>query len=54
MNSCLSSYGFRQTITYQPGYRYWPFQGIEAGIYLAMAAALLAVTFYIIRHRDAY
>jgi hypothetical protein len=29
-------------------------QGIEAGLYLAMAAAMLSVTFYVIRHRDAY
>jgi hypothetical protein len=53
VNSCLSRYGFRLITTYQPGYRYWPFQGIETGIYLALAAAMLAVTFYVIRRRDA-
>ena len=51
--SCLSRLGFRQFVTYQPGSRYWAFQGIEAGIYVAIAAALLAVTFYVIRRRDA-
>jgi hypothetical protein len=51
--SCAGRYGFRQYTTYQPGYHYWPLQGIEAGLYLALAAALLAVTFYAVRRRDA-
>jgi hypothetical protein len=51
--SCLDRAGFRQFVTYQPGSRYWAFQGIETGIYVALAAALLAVTVYVIRHRDA-
>jgi hypothetical protein len=51
--SCLSREGFRQFVTYQPASRYWAFQGIETGIYVAVAAALLAVAFYGIRHRDA-
>jgi hypothetical protein len=37
----------------QPASRYWPFQGIETGIYLLLAAALIAVTFAILRRRDA-
>lgn len=49
--SCLSRLGFHNFVTYQPGSRYWAFQGIEAGIYAAIAAALLAVS--VIRHRDA-
>lgn len=51
--SCMQSAGFRQFVSYQPGSRYWAFQGIETGIYLALAAAVLAVTFYVIRRRDA-
>jgi len=51
--ACMSRYGFRQAITYQPAWRYWPFQGIETGIYLLLAAALLAVAWYAIRRRDA-
>ena len=51
--SCMQSAGFRQFVTYQPADRYWIFQGIEAGIFVALAAVLLAVTFYVIRHRDA-
>ena len=51
--SCLQASGFRGFTTYQPAYHYWPFQGIETGIYLALAAALLAVTYLILRYRDA-
>ena len=51
--SCLRSAGFRQFVTYQPASRYWPFQGIETGIYLLLAAALVGVTWYLVRRRDA-
>jgi hypothetical protein len=51
--SCMQVSGFRGFTTYQPASHYWPFQGIETGIYLALAAALLAVTVLVIRHRDA-
>jgi len=30
-------------ITYQPASRYWAFQGIETGIFVVLAAALIAV-----------
>jgi ABC-type transport system involved in multi-copper enzyme maturation permease subunit len=51
--SCMQTSGFRGFTTYQPAYHYWPFQGIETGIYLALAAILLAVTFFVVRYRDA-
>jgi ABC-type transport system involved in multi-copper enzyme maturation permease subunit len=51
--SCMQSAGYRQLISYQPGWRYWPFQGIETGIYLLLAAVLVAVAWYVVRHRDA-
>jgi hypothetical protein len=51
--SCMQSAGFRQFITYQPADRYWPFQFIETGIFVALAAALIAVTFAVISRRDA-
>ncbi len=51
--SCMQRAGFRQAVTYQPGWRYWPFQGIETVIYLLFAAALVAVAWYVIRRRDA-
>jgi hypothetical protein len=51
--SCMQAHGWRGFITYQPASRYWPFQGIETGIYLLLAAALIAVTFAVVRRRDA-
>ena len=51
--SCLTSHGYSQYITYQPAARYWPFQFIEAGIFVALAAALIAVAFAVINRRDA-
>jgi hypothetical protein len=44
--------GFRQFMTYQPTDRYWVFQGIETGIYVAQAA-VLAFTFSRVKRRDA-
>jgi len=51
--SCMQAGGFRGFTTYQPASHYWPFQGIETGIFLALAAGLLAVTFAVVRNRDA-
>jgi hypothetical protein len=38
---------------YQPGDRFWTFQGIEAAIFVALALALLALTLWWMRHRIA-
>jgi hypothetical protein len=43
---CLDRLGFREHITYQPASRYWPFQWIETGIFLALAFALAGVCFW--------
>ncbi len=51
--SCMQAHGWRGFASYQPASRYWPFQGIETGIYILLAAALIAVTFVIVRRRDA-
>jgi hypothetical protein len=53
VNGCLQHAGWRQFLSYQPISRWWAFQGIETGIYLAVAAALIAITFYAVRRRDA-
>jgi hypothetical protein len=45
--------GFRSFLTYQPGDRYWTFQGIETGIFLVLAAALVALTAAVLLRRDA-
>jgi hypothetical protein len=44
---------FHGFITYQPASRYWAFQGIEFGIFAALAAALIAVTAVVLLRRDA-
>lgn len=49
----ITSHGFRQVVTYQPAWRYWPFQGIETGIYLVLAVALPAIAWFAVRRRDA-
>jgi hypothetical protein len=51
--SCMQAHGWRAFAAYQPSSRYWPFQGIETGIYVLLAAVLVAVTFAIVRRRDA-
>jgi hypothetical protein len=51
--ACMAHLGYRSFTTYQPGYRFWPFQFIEAGIFAALAAVLIAVTFFLVRRRDA-
>jgi hypothetical protein len=43
---CLASRGVREAITYQPASRYWPFQWIETGIFLALALALAWFCFW--------
>ena len=49
--ACMAHLGYRSFTTYQPGYRFWPFQFIEAGIFAAIAAGLVAVTFLVVRRR---
>jgi len=52
-NQCLARAGYHNFLSYQPASRYWAFQGIETGIFVALALVLLAVTFYVVRNRDA-
>jgi len=51
--SCVQSQGFRGFTTYQPSSRFWAFQGIETGIFAAMALALIVATFVVVRRGDA-
>ena len=41
----------RQVVEYQPAYRYWPFQGIEASIFFGMSAMLLGTTVGVVKRR---
>ncbi|KQW48480.1 hypothetical protein ASC77_06905 [Nocardioides sp. Root1257] len=49
----LSQHGYTQVISYQPDHRYWTFQWIELGWLLALSAALLAITFWLLRRMSA-
>jgi hypothetical protein len=51
--ACMARLGYRSFATYQPGYRFWPFQFIETGLFVALAGALIAVAFLVVRRRDA-
>jgi hypothetical protein len=47
----LKRRGYRQQVTYQPSSRFWPFQWIETGIYIALALVLAGFCFWRLRHR---
>jgi hypothetical protein len=49
----LNQHDVYQRLLYQPADRYWRFQFIEAAIYLALTAALVAATLVMLRRRDA-
>lgn len=51
--SCLSAHRAYQHITYLPANRFWPVQGVESGIFLALALALALVTYWLITTREA-
>ena len=50
---CLGTHGYRTVFSYQPAGRYWAFQGIEAAIFVALAALLVLVAFRLVARRDA-
>ncbi len=45
---CLAAHGYRVLETFQPANRFWLFQGIEAGIFLALTIALLGLTILVL------
>jgi hypothetical protein len=47
----LAPHGVAGWILYQPGDRFWTFQGIEAGIFLALAVLLVGLTVYWVTRR---
>jgi hypothetical protein len=47
----MARYHLRMRYTYQPAGRFWPLQWIEAGIFVALAAVLLAVLVVRVRRR---
>jgi hypothetical protein len=51
--SCMAARGYHAVLSYQPADRYWAFQGIETGIFVVLAAILIAVTAIVVIRRDA-
>jgi hypothetical protein len=49
----LLSLGWRRAVSFQPSDRFWTFQAIEAGIFLALAAALVVVTLRLVQRTPA-
>jgi hypothetical protein len=43
--------GYRQQVSYQPASRFWTFQWLETGIYVALASGLAGFCFWRLRHR---
>ena len=49
----LGSLGLKQDLVYQPAGRFWPLQWMEAGVFLALTALLVAFGFWWLRKRSA-
>jgi hypothetical protein len=49
----LVTLGWKRVISYQPGGRFWTFQLIEAGIFVTLAVAVIAVTLWFVRRNPA-
>jgi hypothetical protein len=46
IQACLQHIGLRDVTVYQPAYRFWTFQWIEFGIFIALAIGLAAFTIW--------
>jgi hypothetical protein len=53
IDACVREAGVMVRTVYQPGDRFWTFQWIEFGIYVALAAALIGLTLLVVRRRSA-
>jgi hypothetical protein len=52
-SQCLHDHGWVQYIIYHPDAHFWPLQYAESVFFIALAVALLAVTFAVVRRREA-
>jgi hypothetical protein len=50
----ILGFGPNNLITYQPADRFWPFQFIEAGIFVALTAAALGATIWLLHRRASW
>ena len=50
---CIAHIGakFHEVVAYQPGSRYWAFQGLETAFFVVVALALVGVSFWWVRRR---
>jgi len=53
LTACVHKLGLHIVNTYQPGSRFWAFQGIESAIFVALAAALVGITMWTVKRRIA-
>jgi ABC-type transport system involved in multi-copper enzyme maturation permease subunit len=53
LDDCLNTAGYRQVAKYQPASRYWDFQQIETGVYLALSLIPIGATYWLVLKRDA-
>ncbi len=51
MEACIRRIGLHIQATYQPGSRYWMFQGIESAIFVVLAAGLVGLSLWWVRRR---
>ena len=51
--ACVHAHGWASIIVWQPADRFWAFQGIESGVLVALAVALIALTIWLVRRRIA-
>ena len=51
---CMAAHGFHDQVIYQPAGRFWYFQGIEAGIFVALTAAALGATIWLLHRRASW
>jgi len=49
--ACAQRIGIHLRVVYQPGTRYWPFQGIESAIFVALAVGLLALSVWLVKRK---
>lgn len=51
VSACFGRHGVFASVIYQPGSRFWLFQGVETAVFLLPAVALLALAVWVIRYR---
>jgi hypothetical protein len=51
IQACLQRLGVHIQATYQPGSRYWMFQGMESAIFVVLALGLVAFSLWFVRRR---